>query len=431
MVKFPTYGKKHMSSTSQFKTNHFVNNWETPFCFSNIDNTFNDNNMKYFAFALLIGLLMFASCINKDISEIPVNGVYPHLLKAEKEFVHKLDKLEQKYEGKSEKEKVSIKEMIFDLIAKDTTTLSHEFGPLLENEEFDIVTSPDKRLRIYVTDCDTEMGASMNLVQYRDDAGIIHVIKKQSGKTSDTVPNLLLEHWIHKIFEFPCIDGTKLYVITSDENLNGEISSHSITYILAAYKINKDRLVPEEAFVTKYNATQKIERVFNYSYLWYYPEEQHHDFAEVDSNNNLLYVGNELDNEPIDRYQCFRFDGTNLTDTRESAPFWLHPSLHKYERIVYLCTSKTHYIRIDDMGKGIYRYASWPRNSKFADAPSLIIFGSETRIAERDDSFKRALSFVNDGYEYRILLIPGRWGFYAEEMVIIKNGIVIQRTELE
>ncbi len=362
---------------------------------------------------------------------MPINGVYPHLLKAEKEFVHELEELNQKHDVKSEKEKVSIKEKIFDLIAKDTTTLSHEFGPLLENEEFNIVTSPDRRLRIYVTDCDTEMGASMNLVQYRDDAVIIHVIKKQSGNTSDTVPDLLLEHWIHKIFDFSCTDGSKLYVIISDENLNGEISNHSITYILAVYKIKKDKLVPEEAFVTKDNATQKIERVFNYSYLWYYPEEQHHDFVEVDSVKNILYVGNEVDNEPIDRYQCFQFNGTNLIDIGESAPFWLHPRLHTYKRIVYLCTSNSHHIRIDDMGQGIYRYASWPRNTLFVAAPSLIVFGKETNITDKDGLVNHVLSFSNDGYEYRIHLHPGRWGFYAEEMEIVKNGNVIQKMDLE
>lgn len=398
-------------------------------CVTNAENK--KKIMKRIRYIIFLFFIIFVSCSDKKQEEHPVNGVYLHLLKAEKEFVQELDKLVWKHDVKSEKEMVSVKRKLFDLIAKDTTTLSHEFSLLSENDEFDIVTSPDKRLRIYVTDCDTEMGASMNLVQYRDNAGIIHVIKEQSGKTSDTVLVLLLEHWIHKIFEFACTDGSKLYVIISDENLNGEISNHSITHILAAYKIKKDKLVPEEAFVTNEKATQKIERVFNYSYLWYYPEEQHHDFAEVDSVKNVLYVGNEEDNEPIDRYQCFRFNGTNLIEIGESAPFWLHPSLHRYKRIVYLCSSNSLHIRIDDMGKGIYRYASWPRNSKFADAPSLIIFGSEMRIADRDYSFKRALSFVNDGYEYRILLIPGRWGFYAEEMEIIKNGKVIQKTDLE
>jgi len=387
--------------------------------------------MKYDVFAIIICVVTWVGCSHKESVEKPVDGVYPHLLQAEMDFVQELDGLGQKYDVESAKEKVRIKESIFDWIAQDTTSLSHHFGALLENEAFHIVTSPDKKLRIYVTKCDTEVGATMNLVQYRDDAGMIHVIKKQSGKTSEPLQKPLLEHWIHKIFEFPCTDGTKLYVITSDENLNGELSNHSMTYLLAVYKMNKNKLVPEDAFVTKDKATHNIERTFNDSYFWCYPEDQHHDFAEVDSVHHILYVGNEVDNYPTDRYQCFQFDGTSLKETAESAPFWLHPSLHRYKRMVYLCTSESHYIRIDDMGQDIYRYASWPRNSKFTDAPSLVIFGKETRIADRDESFNRALSFVHEDDEYRILLIPGRWGLYADEMEILNNGKVIQKTDLE
>lgn len=392
--------------------------------------------MKYSVFALIISVVTLASCCNKEIVEEPVNGVYPHLLKIEKEFVCELNKLDQEHDVKSEKEKVKIKEKLFDLIAKDTTSLSHKFGPLLENDEFDVVTSPDKNLRIYVTTCNAEMGSSMNLVQYRDDAGVIHAINdkqrdKQDEDTSDGVRDFLFKQWIHKILEFSCKDGTKLYVITSDENLKGEISNHSITYILSAYKIINERLEPMEAFISKDKAVQNITREFNYSYLWYYPEEQKHDFSEVDSINQILYVGNEVDNEPIDRYQCFQFNGTNLTETGESAPFWLHHSLHKYKRIVYLCTSKSHYIRIDDMGQGVYRYASWSRNVMFADTPSLVAFGKKTRITDKEGLVNHALSFINDGYEYRIVLNAGRWGFYAVEMEIIKNGRVVQKTDLE
>jgi hypothetical protein len=83
------------------------------------------------------------------------------------------------------------------------------------------------------------------------------------------------------------------------------------------------------------------------------------------------------------------------------------------------------------MGQGLYRYASWPRNTRYSDAPSLVIFGKETNIADRGDIYNHALSFVNEGYEYRILLIPGRWGFYADEIEILNNGKVIQKSDLE
>ena len=390
--------------------------------------------MKNSVLALITCVATIVGCSNKQTVEMPIDGVYPHLLKKEKEFVKEMDNLSKKFDAESEKERVRIKGELFDLIAKDTTTLSHEFGPLLENEEFNIVTSPDKKFRIYVTKCDTEVGASMNLVQYRDSSGTIHTLNAeqytQQDGNSDAV-QLLFEHWSHRIFEFPCKDGTKLYVITFDANLNGELLNHSLTYILSTYKIKGNQLEPEESFVINDKATHYIERIFNDSYFWFYPEEQHYDFVEVDSVNNILYVGNEIDNYPIDRYQCFQFNGTHLTETGESAPFWLHPSFHKYERICYLCTSESHYIRVDDMGQGIYRYASWPRNTRFSDAPSLVIFGKETNIADRGDIYNHALSFVNEGYEYRILLIPGRWGLYADEIEILNNGKVIQKSDLE
>ncbi len=154
--------------------------------------------MKDPVFASIISVVVLTSCSNKEIVEKPVNGVYPHLMKIEKEFVHELNKFAQEHDVNSEKEKVRIKEKIFDIITKDTTSLSHKFGPLLDNEEFGIVTSPDKNLRVYVTTCNEEMGSSMNLVQYRDDADVIHAIngeqwKKQIGNTSDAVRNLLFK----------------------------------------------------------------------------------------------------------------------------------------------------------------------------------------------------------------------------------------------
>ena len=99
--------------------------------------------MKHFTYILLSVILVFTSCGNKKLDDKSVCGVYPHLLKAEKEFVKELNKLSKEVDAESEKEKVRIKDEIFDLIAKDTTTLSHEFGPLSDIEEFDIVTSPN------------------------------------------------------------------------------------------------------------------------------------------------------------------------------------------------------------------------------------------------------------------------------------------------
>ena len=80
-------------------------------------------------FVTLLVVIFLASCCSKELVDNAVNRVYPHLLKIEQEYVQELYKLGKKYDIRSEEEMVIIKEKIFDLIAKDTTTLSHEFGP--------------------------------------------------------------------------------------------------------------------------------------------------------------------------------------------------------------------------------------------------------------------------------------------------------------
>lgn len=392
--------------------------------------------MRYFVFTIVIGAFILASCSGKEIAEKPVNGVYPHLLKAEEEFVQQLDELSQLPFDKSEKEIVRIKKEFFDMLAKDTTSLSHEFGSLLKDEDFDVVTSPDKKLRIYVTKFDMEMDSSINFIQYRDDMGKIHTMnagqwKKQNVDLTDADINILFEHLIYNILDFSCKDGTNLYVINSDDRIETHRIKNGVTCTSAAYKIRNGTLEPVEAFVLGNKKSQNIVREYDYSYLWYYPEEQQHSFAEVDSVNHILYVGNEDGSAPTDRYQCFQFNGTDLIEIGESAPFWLHHSLHNYKRIETVCVSKSHIIRIDDMGDGVCRYASWPRNAKFADEPSLVIYGKQTRITNEDGTIIFLTSFTNDGYEYRIPLHPHRWGMYATEMEIYKNGKLIQVMDFE
>ena len=69
--------------------------------------------MKHFTYILLSVILVFTSCGNKKLDDKSVCGVYPHLLKAEKEFVNELDKLTQSHDIESEKEKVKVKEEKF------------------------------------------------------------------------------------------------------------------------------------------------------------------------------------------------------------------------------------------------------------------------------------------------------------------------------
>jgi len=57
----------------------------------------------------------------------------------------------------------------------------------------------------------------------------------------------------------------------------------------------------------------------------------------------------------------------------EAERFHLHASLTKYKAPLYLLETLNYRVRIDDMGNGNYRYASWPIKQKMSDAPEVVI----------------------------------------------------------
>jgi hypothetical protein len=51
----------------------------------------------------------------------------------------------------------------------------------------------------------------------------------------------------------------------------------------------------------------------------------------------------------------------------------LHPSILNFKQPVLVFETAQYRIRIDDLGKRNYRYASWPLKSKMSDKPSLVL----------------------------------------------------------
>lgn len=77
---------------------------------------------------------------------------------------------------------------------------------------------------------------------------------------------------------------------------------------------------------------------------------------------------------------------------------YIHPSLQTFERPVCFLKTKKFKIRIDDMGNGNYRYASWSLQNKQSDKPDLVIENGES-IHEGTGGNHR-YEFKNDGYVY-------------------------------
>lgn len=77
---------------------------------------------------------------------------------------------------------------------------------------------------------------------------------------------------------------------------------------------------------------------------------------------------------------------------------YIHPSLQGFERPVCFLKTQKFKIRIDDMGNGNYRYASWPLQSKQSDKPDLIIENGE--FIHEGTGGNHRYKFKNDGYVY-------------------------------
>lgn len=76
----------------------------------------------------------------------------------------------------------------------------------------------------------------------------------------------------------------------------------------------------------------------------------------------------------------------------------IHPSIKEFERPACLLTTSKFRIRIDDMGNGNYRYASWSLKNRQNDKPDLIIENGQF-IPEGTGGNHR-YEFKNDGYIY-------------------------------
>lgn len=76
----------------------------------------------------------------------------------------------------------------------------------------------------------------------------------------------------------------------------------------------------------------------------------------------------------------------------------IHPSLRSYKEPVCIMETAKYRVRIDDMGEGDYRYASWPISKKMSEKPDIII---EHGTVNFDGSGgNHTYTFKNNGYTY-------------------------------
>jgi hypothetical protein len=112
----------------------------------------------------------------------------------------------------------------------------------------------------------------------------------------------------------------------------------------------------------------------------------------------------------------------------------LHPSLANYNEPVCIIETSKFRVRIDDMGKQNYRYASWAITKKMSEKPDLIITNGKF-IAEGTGGNHR-YEFKKSSYVYEISIIvlgeketpPAMLKIYKDEKeVLLQNAKIIDK----
>ncbi len=198
-------------------------------------------------------------------------------------------------------------------------------------------------------------------------------------------------------------DGTTYYLV----NCSGKASSRDGYEWLEAYEIVGDSV--ERVNVMDGSFPYQKDDRFSVNYeipSWYYATKgAGYDWIlEYDSHSKELYVAITTDdNEIIDRYNAWRFDGEQFVYQGERQNKHLNDTLSQYDRLLQYVTTEDHTVRVDLLADGKLRYASWYRPKTTEDAPDIVLTGGEKVHYEVDPDQTPPCDeyhFWNGSYEY-------------------------------
>jgi hypothetical protein len=107
----------------------------------------------------------------------------------------------------------------------------------------------------------------------------------------------------------------------------------------------------------------------------------------LDIDGRLLSVNYQSKAEAEKREQIINADRKKL-----------HESLQEFQHPVHVLVTPTYRIRIDDTGKGRYRYAAWKLKNKMKTKPDLVIENGEHELDGNGGNY--ILVFKNGEYRY-------------------------------
>ena len=221
------------------------------------------------------------------------------------------------------------------------------------------------------------------------DDGKKHTLRFDNSSYHDRV------HAIHKN------DGSTYYLV----DCSAKTSSVFTDEWLEAYKIVGDTIC-EVNIIDGVSKADKYEFYISYDIpSWYFATngEGYDWLMEYDPESKNLYVPLVDNNEIIDRYEVWHFNGDRFECIGHQQHKGLHDSLAKYNRLIKYFNTKDYIIRVDSLDSHELRFASWKRPKSISDKPDIVIKGGKRKVHyAAPDELKRCddYQFTKGGFEF-------------------------------
>ncbi|BCO13926.1 hypothetical protein H9X88_11155 [Aeromonas hydrophila] len=102
----------------------------------------------------------------------------------------------------------------------------------------------------------------------------------------------------------------------------------------------------------------------------------------------------------------------------------LYPGLREYQRPELMWQTEKFTIRIDELGDGRYRYASWAKGKALSDKPDLVLSNGTVRVEGTGGN--HTYQFTSGTYRYECAVtVLGEQGTPPGELVVYQNEVAI------
>lgn len=249
---------------------------------------------------------------------------------------------------------------------------------------FNVYTSEDGNMSFYV------LGGHLVEQDVSDEDNpddiVCHIKTADGGSRTFKMPlddDCRMRHyWIDGVHSIKKDDGTTFYIVPRYYGA----STSTGCFTLDAFVIAGDTINTYE------DGPYIFECSFDMLEIEYYPESKELYVPIVDEGNIIT-----------NHYTVYQFNGNRFVEKEGEHPCKLHNSLHQYESMVNSFTTKEHFIRIDLLENGNYRYASWNLPSSISEEPDLILESELDAYSFRNGNYSYSIEWHEDGSKYLVV----------------------------